>query len=218
MNHIVPPSFLFQYSLQIPRLDDMPGKKRGLLPLPESCSLFVPSQLNSRSPHMSLRMAWNPEGLGLELRLRGKSNPAAGRWSDPVHSDWIQFLVDTRHTASVQRATEYCTSISVMVADDDADDAATVRFTEIAQQRVGRYAPDAKKCRVESQQVADGYNVSLWVPGSQIPGYEQVPETGLIGFYCVVRDTELGELPLSIGDDFPVTWNPSTWIPVELKP
>jgi hypothetical protein len=48
-------------------------------------------------------------------------------------------------------------------------------------------------------------------------GFDEAPSIGRIGFYCVVHDTELGEIPLSIADDFPIAFDPSTWLQLELK-
>ncbi|MEN9557544.1 MAG: hypothetical protein RLZZ232_3830 [Planctomycetota bacterium] len=217
MTQIVPNSFLFQFSLQIPRVDAMPGGRGRLLKLPESSTLFVPARLNSEQMPMTVRMAWNQEGLGLEVRLRGKTQRAAGRWADLKHSDLVRVLLDMRPGTNVQRVTDYCVELVVLICDDDADDAATVRFTESGPQRPGRRALDSGKCRVERHLVADGYDLSLWVPGSQLPGYEQAVEAQVLGFYCIVEDTEIGPVPLSVLGDFPATWNPSLWIPLELK-
>ena len=54
------------------------------------------------------------------------------------------------------------------------------------------------------------------LPGSQLHGYRQVDELRQLGFYCVVRDTELGEQPLTVTDDFPYASDPSLWVQLEL--
>jgi hypothetical protein len=90
-------------------------------------------------------------------------------------------------------------------------------FTDVSRQRMLAVAQSAESARVELQQVAGGYDLELWLPGSLLPGFAQIGETGILGFYCVVNDTELGEVPLSVGGDFPVAINPSTWLVLALQ-
>ncbi|MGV2340271.1 MAG UNVERIFIED_CONTAM: hypothetical protein LVR18_41880 [Planctomycetaceae bacterium] len=124
----IPASFLFQYQLTLPRLDEMPRSRGRLLGLQNSSELFIPFRLNNETTPVRIRAAWNPKGLGLLLQIRGRQHSPAGRWKDPGNSDWIHILLDTRHAAGVQRATEFCTSVAVMPVDDDAEGEATVRF------------------------------------------------------------------------------------------
>ena len=216
-NAIIPPSFLFQYSLAIPSVNAIPRQKGRLLQLDESAQLFVPGCMNGGSSTFGLRMAWNSEGLGIEIDVRGKKHPPSGRRKDLKSSDVITVYIDTRHTANVHRATEYCSALVVLPSDEDADDRATAGFTEIAQQRTMKHDQDGRKCRVAATVRSDGYTLELWVPSSQLPGFDEAPGIGRIGFYCIVHDTELGEMPLSIGGDFPVAFDPSTWLQLELK-
>lgn len=213
----IPPSFLFHYQLRLPRVDDLPRTRGRLLGLQNSPELFVPARLNDEGTPVRIRAAWNARGLGVLLQIRGRQHPPAGRWKAPGNSDWIHLFVDTRHAAGVQRATEFCTSIAVMPVDDDAGGAASLRFTDIARQRTMVAGQSAESARVEVLQTDGGYDLEIWLPGSLLPGFAQVPETGILGFYCVVHDTELGDLPLSIGDDFPVAINPSTWLVLALE-
>jgi hypothetical protein len=213
----IPPSFLFQYQLSLQRVNDIPRPRGRLLGLQNSAELFVPARLNDETTPVRIRAAWNPQGLGVLLQIRGRRNSPAGRWKDPGNSDWIHILVDTRHTAGVQRATEFCTSVAVMPVDDDADGEASVRFTDISRQRTLAADKATESAKVDMQLVSGGYDIEIWLPGSLIPGFAQVSETGVLGFYCVIHDTELGELPLSVGDDFPVAINPSTWLVLALQ-
>jgi hypothetical protein len=214
---LLPPSFLFQYQISIPYSNRIPGKKGRLLPLDDSASLFVPSTLNRAASPISLKMAWNSEGLGILLEVRGKTLPPAGRRSDLKNSDLAAFFVDTRHTANVHRATEYCTSCIVLPSDEDADDRPSIQFPDIAQQRSVRRDRNEDKCRLQTTNHADGYSLEVWLPAMLLPGFHEIADIGHLGFYCVVNDTEVGAIPFSIGDDFPVGHDPSTWIQLELK-
>ena len=63
---------------------------------------------------------------------------------------------------------------------------------------------------------SDGYQLSVWIPGSQLPGFAELAETRALGLYVVIEDAELGQLPMSVGGDFPLAWNPSIWTRMEL--
>ena len=217
-NQIIPPSFLFQYSMAATQVSAIPRKKGGLLQLDDSTRLFVPSRLNNAGSHLGLKVAWNPEGIGIEVDVRGKKLPPTGRRSSLRTSDHLSISIDTRHTANVHRATEYCASVNVLPVDEDADDKPSVRFVEIAQQRAMKRDQDGRKCGVQCHPHASGYTLELWIPQTQLFGFDEAPGIGRIGFYCIVHDTELGELPLSIGDDFPTAFDPSTWLQLELRP
>jgi hypothetical protein len=214
---IVPPSFLFQYSMAVPRVEAIPRKKGSLLQLDDGCSLFVPGSMNDTDNAFGLRMAWNQEGLGIELDMPGKKLPPAGRHKDLKNSDYISLFVDTRHTANVHRATEYCLSLVVLPCDEDADEKPSAAFVEIAQQRASRRDRDGRKCPVQLHVRPDGYRMEIWIPTSQMFGFDEAPEIGRIGFSCLIHDTELGEIPLNVGGDFPVAFDPSTWLQLELK-
>ena len=215
MNQIVPPSFLFHYSLGMPKEERLPGP-RGML-IPGSVSpLMFPSNLNAVNQNVQLRAAWNEDGVSFSVTVLGKTMEPTGLWSRIASSDYLMVCLDTRHTANVHRATEFCLALRVLISDEDADDAPTLQFYEFAQ-RSAKVASDARRCRVESKQLPNGYQLDLWLPSTQIPGFADAIEIGHIGFYLMVHDTELGEIPLSVGGDFPVTHDPSTWIQLELQ-
>ena len=213
---IVPPSFLFQYQLTVPRVDGLPKKKGKALQLPAAARVFVPSALNAGTAGLELKLGWNPDGLAIEIVVRGKKEEPAGRRHDLKNSDVVYIFIDTRHTANVHRATEFCTALQILPSDEVSDDAPTVQFVEIAQQRGTRRQPDAKRVMLNVLNQRDGYQLDVWIPTAQMPGFDQIEEIGHLGFYIVVEDTELGQLPLSIGDDFPVTHDPSTWLQLNL--
>lgn len=213
---IVPPSFLFQYQLSVPRVDGLPRKKGKSLQLADVPKVFVPSSLNEGTTGFELKLGWNPDGLAVEVSVSGKKNEPAGRRHDLKNSDVVYVFIDTRHTANVHRATEYCTALLILPSDEAADDTPTIQFVEIAQQRGTRRQPDAKRVMLNLHNQRDGYQLDLWIPATQMPGFDQIEEIGHLGFYVVVEDTELGQLPLSIGDDFPVAHDPSTWLQLNL--
>ena len=216
-NQIIPPAFLFHYSMVAPQDTAIPRKKGRLLQLDDAARIYVPGSMNNATPEFDLKVAWNTNGLGVEIDVRGKKLPPSGRHDDLKTSDCFTIFVDTRHTANVHRATEYCSALIVLPSDDKAGGRATAAVQEIAQQRVTKRDQDGRKCEVQSTVHNDGYTLEVWVPASQLYGFSEAPEIGHIGFCCVVRDTELGDMPMTVGGDFPVAINPSTWLQLELK-
>ncbi|MCX7385063.1 MAG: hypothetical protein NTX48_00240 [Planctomycetales bacterium] len=213
---IVPPSFLFQYQLSIPKIDDLPRKNGRRMQLPDTARVFVPAAMNEGTARLDVRLAWNPDGLAMELLVHGKKSEISGRRHDLKHSDYVLVCIDTRHTNNVHRATQFCTALQILPADEAADDLPTGQFIDMAQQRSTHRPQDAKRVVISVQTVSDGYRMELWIPAGQIPGFTETPEIGHLGFYVVVEDTELGQLPLSVGDDFPVAHDPSTWLQLNL--
>ena len=76
---IVPPSFLFQYQLSVPRVEGLPKKKGKSLLLADAARVFVPSVLNEGTTGLELKLGWNPDGLAIEIAVRGKKEELAGR-------------------------------------------------------------------------------------------------------------------------------------------
>ena len=112
MDQIIPPSFLFDYSMTIARRDELPGDGPRLPQLSDQDTLFVPARLNE-TPVPRVRMAWNPNGLAIEVRVRGRRMPVNGRWSFPLISDVVRLFVNTRHRQDVQRATSFCSTMVI---------------------------------------------------------------------------------------------------------
>ncbi len=197
-------------------MDRLPRSRGQLLQLPTQAALFVPHLLNRPETGFDLRCAWNSDGVAVSLGVAGKRMPVRGRSDQLRDSDFVQLMFDTRHTAGVHRATEFCTALDVLPLDTRADDRPAALSREIAQQRSVRKAGDVALTRLWCDIRPDGYLLEVWIPGAVLYGFDQAAEIGRLGFYCVVRDTELGELPLSVGEDFPVLFDPSAWIALRL--
>ncbi len=217
MSRIIPPSLLFQYQPLIQHSSQVPRRSGALLKLDSICAIFVPSTLNRDSNPFELRLAWNVGGLGVSIAVAGKKQPVLGSSGDLRNSDRVQLMIDTRHTASVHRATSYCTSVLILPSDSEAQHQPTLSFPEIAQQREVQLKRSGEKCRLWCDVRPGGYLLEVWLPASELSGFAEAADIRRLGFYCIVHDTELGELPLSVGDDFPAAFDPSTWLQMELS-
>lgn len=217
MNHIIPPSLLFDYQLSIPSCPAPSKKKSGrLLSLSDSASLFIPSAMNEQTVFADVAVGWNPDGMGFVVRVNGKPEPPAGTSQDVPRSDATLLWIDTRPSGSVHRATEYCHHFACLPVDEHQDDAPSVVVQEIAQQRTSRIESAPRKMLTRTHLRKDGYDLEVWIPGTQLYGFREISEIGRIGFYCVVQDSHLGEQPLTLDGDFPTSYDPSLWLHLEL--
>ena len=217
MNHVVPPSLLFDFQLGIPQCAK-PSRKAGgrLLKLPDSARLFVPSSLNETDPFAAVSVGWNSDGLAVSVAVDGKPNEPTGSSADLKRSDCVFLWIDTRPAGNVHRATEYCHHFACLPADDHQDSDAAVIVQPIAQQRSQRVEIDPRKISCRTVVNRTGYVLDVWFPGDVLHGYRETADIGKLGFYCVVQDSDLGDQPLSVGDDFPTSWDPSTWLQLDL--
>lgn len=218
MDHIVPPSLLFDFRLTVPACPGPSSRAAGrLLNLPDSARLFIPGAMNQQPNFATVRLGWNTDGLAVSVAVEGRKSALSGSSKDISRSDSILLWIDTRPAGSVHRATEYCHHFTCLPVDEHIDGKPSVVVGPIAQQRAQRIESDPRRMLCRTHVKKDGYEFELWLPATQLYGFREIAELGRIGFYCVVQDRELGDQPLSVGDDFPVAFDPSTWIQMELQ-
>lgn len=218
MNYIVPPSLLFEFQYQIPSCPPPSTKKKGdLLSLSADAELFVPSKIDDQAVFAAVRVGWNPDGMGFQFQAKGKTHPPLGRSENLRLSDCILLWLDTRPAGNVHRATEYCHHFAALPADENNDGQPSVLVQPIAQQRAVKGDSDPRKMMTRTHSTKDGYRFELWIPGSQLYGFREITQIGKVGFYCVVSDSELGQQSLSVDDRFPYSFDPSTWVQLELQ-
>lgn len=217
MNQVVPSSLLFDYRFQVPSCADPSRKKRGqLLTLPSAAELPVLSAMDNGSRFATICAGWNPKGLGITVGVRGRSQPVTGDARNLDRSDGIELWIDTRPTGNVHRATGYCHRLMCLASDDSAEGMPAAVPQSIPQQREIRAEMQAKHIQLRLHSCSDGYDLEIWIPDSQLYGFDQIDELRQLGFYCVVHDTELGEQALTVPDAFPFAWDPSLWVNLEL--
>lgn len=216
MDHIVPPSFLFDVRLSIPRCSGPSSKAKRLLKLPPAARLFVPGSMNDQPAFAEIDAAWNEDGLAIQATVRGKTQAPGGTSKDVKRSDCLLLWIDTRPTGNVHRATEYCHHFACLPVDEHFDGKPSAVVQPIAQQRSQRIQSDVRKINCRTHIEPNGYDFEVWIPGSQLYGFREVSELGRIGFYCVVQDMELGDQALSVHDDFPFSYDPSMWLQLDL--
>ena len=217
MSHVVPPSLLFEYRFEIPHIEPPTADdaKSGL-ESSKLAALTFPSGLDGKQAFADVCLGWHESGLMLQVNVFGRQHPPRGSQKELRKSDAVRIWLDTRPSGSAHRATEYCHSFACLPVDQHLGGIPSAIVLPIAQQRHRKIESNAKKFLLRTNITGDGYQLHAWIPGEQLYGYRDVPELGRLGFFCVVDDQELGEQPLTITDDFPTSYNPSTWAQLEL--
>jgi len=217
MNQFVPAPLLFEYRLSVPACPGPSRRKTGrLLTLPADSCLPALSSLNGGPTFAEISAGWNPDGLAVCVVVSGKTRPPCGNRRSPEDSDCIEVWVDTRPTGKVHRATAYCHRLACLPSDESADGAPAAVPQSIPQQRETRQEINGCHVTLRRHVHKHGYELEIWIPESQLYGFRQIDELRQLGFYYLVRDTELAEQPLSVSDEFPFAWDPSLWVRLEL--
>lgn len=217
MANVVPTSLLFDFRPRLCRCDGPSKKKTGsLLSLADAATVFQPSRVNEIRHFASLKLGWNDNGFGGELTVSGKTAPPQGDVSKLETTDSVCLWLDTRPSGSVHRATEYCHSFGLVPATE-ADTAPAAVVLPIAQQRASRVESNVKLFQLRTHSAGDGYRLEFWIPATQLHGFREVADFGRLGFHAIVNDSELGEQSFSLADDFPTSYDPSTWTQLELQ-
>ena len=203
--------------MKVPACPTPSRKKTGrLLKLTDSAQLPNVSMMDGSPSFSTVHIGWNSKGLGIRVIVCGRTRPLAGEPNHPTDSDCVELWIDTRPTGNVHRATGYCHRLACFPCNLSADGEPTVVPMSIPQQREVKSDIQIRHIQLRVHARKDGYEMEVWIPESQLYGYREIDELRQLGFYCLVHDTELGEQPLTVTEEFPVAWDPSLWVQLEL--
>lgn len=210
--HVVPPTFLFRYSVPVPRVDPAADLLADAPAFPTFDELL---DLDERDPAFGrLALGWSERGLGVSVEVTGKRHPVYYDVLEPWESDGLAVWFDTRNTGNVHRATRFCHQFA-LTPGAAAEDEPAWRQLPIA--RAKEEAPEAKPGSVDVTVDLrdDGYRLDAWFSAAALTGYD--PESSpRLGFTWHLRDAELGNRYCTVGPDFPFTADPSLWVTIEL--
>jgi hypothetical protein len=216
MNPLVTPSFLFRWSLPVQELNSLPNSSGRLLDLPESSRLPSLRELDSLSDFADVRLAWNQQGFGISVDVRGKTKGLKCSMEAPTSSDGITIWVDTRHTPGMHRATRFCHQFQLMPSGGGRRNAEPVVIEIPLARAREQVAPrDLSRIRLQSEFKRDGYWLDAWIPADVFVGYDPANSSRL-GFHYQVQDSERGIQTLAVGTEFPVASDLSLWQTLEL--
>ncbi len=214
---VVPNRFLFRIAYPcrfVPRVPKESAER--ILDLPEICRIDNFAGMDERRNFADVRLAWNEQGIALQVEVRGKDQPPQGDSNKPRTSDGVSLWIDTRDSRGSHRASRYCHQFHFLPTGGgpDHDEPAFV------QSKIHRALQDAPHCRpsdvlFRSRHAKRGYVIEAFLPVAVLHGFdpEQNPR---LGFYYAVRDAEFGEQVLSVGSEFPYAEDPSLWSVLEL--
>jgi hypothetical protein len=217
MSSVLPGGFLFRYELEAVRLDRAPGRKDPLPdlshldPLPDFRSLSQPHDSPPPVSFASVRLGWHESGLGVQVEVTGKSRPVRCLEASPDSSDGLTLWIDTRNTQTIHRASRFCHALGLLPSGGGrGGDAPVVVPCPIARAR--DEPPEAARgsLRIESQLLEDGYRLQAWIDSTALNGWD-TDTIDAVGFTYRVRDNELGDQVLALGDEFPYDRDPSLW-------
>ena len=92
---------------------------------------------------------------------------------------------------------------------------AEVQAVEIARAKDTTGTSDLQDILLVTDVTSTGYRLEAWFPVNSLYGFD-MKHSPRLGFYAIIRDSELGDLPLTVGNEFPVDHDPSLWTTLEL--
>jgi hypothetical protein len=214
---LVPHRLLFHVAHPCRYVKDLPHEDDDrLLDLPEACRLDNFAAMDGQRNFADVRLAWNEQGLAVQVEVRGKDESPQGDAARPRSSDGVTVWIDTRDSRTSHRASRYCHQFHLLPAGGGTERDEPV----FAQSKINRALQDAPLVTAGSVpfwsgRKKSGYVVEAFLPAAVLYGYD--PEHNpRLGFYVAVRDAELGEQVLSVGAEFPYAEDPSLWGVLEL--
>ena len=163
-----------------------------------------------------MRLAWNDFGLGVQVTVKGKGQPAVGDADKPGRSDGLTLWLDTRDARAGHRASRTCHQFHLLPAGGGPDKSEPA----FVQAKVHRAQQDAPLCApgdvaLVRHKLKSGYRLEAFLPAAVLAGFDPAEQPRL-GVYYQVRDLELGEQYLGVTADFPFAEDPSLWEVLEL--
>lgn len=215
---LIPSSYLFKVSLPLYHRTTTwkPGKgfqleERYEIPTFESLD-------QNPSQECRTRIAWSDDGLWLQFFVRGKKLKPFCRLTDLEQSDGVELFVDTRNTKSVHRATRFCHRFLFLpkgAGGQEKDPYGTMLKIRLARGEpgaIGQYQPS-----VVSKIRQNGYDLSIHLSRKDLEGWSPT-EQPEIGLYYLIRDQEMGQIPMIYDQNLPIYEDPSLWPTAFLTP
>jgi len=210
MAQLVPNRFLFKFEFPLSRCPAPPaidGKADAWTPY----RLPSLARLDGRSDFGDVFATWDDDGIYIACQVAGKHRAPK---CDPDRfwkSDNLRLMLDMRDTRTIRRATRFCQQFYFMPAGAGKGD----REPIAAGAKIHRATEDAPvvppgEIAIASNVTRAGYTLTAHVPARCLMGFDP-QEHRRIGFYYMLEDDELGQQPLTVGDELNWWIDPSTW-------
>jgi len=213
---LVPNRFLFRVSHPCRYVPGIPNDDEDLFSLPEECRIASFADMDGKRDFADVRIAWNDEGLAIEIEVRGKDQSPVGDAGKPRLSDGLSLWIDTRDSRTSHRASRFCHQFHFLPTGGGSghDEPAFVQMKIHRATQDAAIAPPNSipfRCRRRTS----GYRLAAFLPAGVLAGFdpEQSPR---LGMFYVVRDAELGEQTSGAATDLPYAEDPTLWGVLEL--
>ncbi len=213
-DQLISPVFLFRFAVPCQYRRRLWGTAGGKL----EPKYRIPSfgELEGKKPFADLRIAWNGQGLALQLRVTGKSQAPWCRSTRMEDGDGLHIWIDTRDTHTIHRASRYCHRFAFLPAGGGTRlQSPIARWLPIHRAKESPSPVIPSQLRVRSEKRANGYMLEALIPSSTLTGFDP-SEHPRLGFSYAIIDRELGWQTLSVGSEFPFMEDPSLWGTLEL--
>ena len=213
----VPTRFLVRIAHRCRFVKKIPAKSGDVIvDLPENCQIDNQAALDDKTNFADVRLGWNEKGIGLQVVVTGKDQPAVGDAAKPKFSDGVTFWLDTRGDRTSHRASRSCHQFYLLPTGGGADkDEPYLVQLKINRAQADAPIANASQIPFRAHQTKSGYRIEAFFPASVLSGFDP-EEHPRLGFYYCVRDSEFGEQVLSVGAEFPYTDDPSLWAVLDL--
>jgi hypothetical protein len=213
---LIPNRFLFRVSHPCPYVAGIPDDDDDLFSLPDACKLSSFAELDDRREFADVRMAWNENGLALQVEVRGKDRLPEGDIDRPRHSDGVSLWIDTRESRTSHRASRFCHQFHLLPRGGGEEKDQAV----FGQSKINRALADAPlaapgSIALRGRVRGTGYRLAAFLPADALTGFDPAHNPRL-GIFYVVRDAELGEQALGASTDLPYAEDPTLWGVLEL--
>ena len=210
MTTLVPNKLLFRFEFPLryrksPRID---GKLRDWS---DTFRLPAFGPLDGEKPFGRIWLAWNETGLFIACRVRGRRSAFKCDPNEFWKGDNLRLCTDMRDTRDIKRASRYCQQFYLLPTGSGKDG----KSPTAGAARVPRATEHAPVAPAESIRIAGGrqgnvYGMEAHVPAEVLSGWDPT-EHPRIGIFTILEDRELGQQPLTVGDDLNWHIDPSTW-------
>lgn len=198
----------FRFRIPCHQLTDKP---KGKFELPKNYRLPPLNEFETQKSYADVRIGWMADGIYVSIEVTGKKQSLWCRETQLLESDGVQLWFDTRATHNVHRASKFCHWMMLMPTGGGGNnEQAAARMLKINRSKEDPPTISRAKLEVASSISKTGYQLSLFVPGTGLHGWNTA-EHNQLGFNYAVIDRELGWQTLAIGPEFPIAEDPSLW-------
>ncbi|MCH1494245.1 MAG: hypothetical protein L7U72_03360 [Rubripirellula sp.] len=208
-NPFIDPALLFQMEIPLRHWDGK-WESKGVQ-LPEIYQVPCFAEFSDRQIFSDIRLGWNPNGLVIQVSVKGKRQTPWCRETRLDESDGFHLWIDTRCSPGIHRATQYCHRFLWMPSGGGPRrESSLAAMVPINRARSHPRAVDSKHLPLKTNLRHNGYEISAWIPREALTGYSPEEQPRVAIYYAVI-DRELGWQGLTLGPEYPVTDDPSLW-------